>query len=167
MKYKFYIVNAAIILIMLIFCYLCNKRSKYYDVVRLVPPIEIYRKLVVKYYDTKAYDKLRIIYKKERNEGELLFYSFLIANKKHYPQAYFDAYYELKHVETIEKREIFDKELRIFMIEYLKKGAALNHEQSKQELGRLYLEGKYVPKDTIMSKKLLDGKRSVSTMILQ
>lgn len=167
MKYKFYIVNAAIILAMLIFCYFCNKKSKCYDAVHIVPPIETYRKLVVKYYDTKAYDKLRIIYKKERNEGELLFYSFLIANKKHYPQAYFDVYYELKHVETIEKREIFDKELRTFMIEYLKKGAALNHEQSKQELGRLYLEGKYVPKDTIMSKKLLDGKRSTSTMILQ
>lgn len=165
MKYKFYIVNVAIIMAMLIFCYLCNKRSKYYDVVRLVPPIEIYRKFVVKYYDTKAYDKLRIIYKKERNESELLYYSFLIANKKHYPQAYFDIYYELRRVETIERKDIFDNELRTFMIEYLKKGATLGHLQSKYELGKLYMEGKYLPKDTILGKRLIENRATAPKSI--
>ena len=43
------------------------------------------------------------------------------------------------------------------MIEYLKKGAALKHEQSMHELGELYMEGKYVPKDTILGKKLINS----------
>lgn len=163
MKYKFYIVNAAIIMVTLIFCYLCNAKSKQYDIVHPIRPIKTLKHLVVKNYDTKAYDKLRVLYKKEKYEGELLFYSFLIANKCHYPQAYFDVYYELRRIETIERKDIFDNELKTFMIEYLKKGAALGHLQSKYELGKLYMEGKYVSRDTISGKKLIDSSRGKYT----
>lgn len=110
--------------------------------------------------DTLAYNKLKEAYKSEPYEGELIYYSFLIANKCQYPPAYYDVYYGLRRIEIMEKKDFFDKELRTFMIEYLKKGAALGDIQSKRELGRLYMEGKYLPKDTILGKKFIEGKNA-------
>lgn len=155
MKTIFYIINAVIIIFAFIFCY------HYYEKDRIItsyiektPVIETFKKAAIK-GETLAYNKLKEAYKLEPYEEELIYYSFLIANKCQYPPAYYDVYYELRHIEILGKKDFFDKELRTFMIEYLKKGAALGDKQSKLELGRLYMQGKYLPKDTILGKKFI------------
>lgn len=155
MKTIFYIINAGIIIFTFIFCY------HYYEKDRIItsyiektPAIETFKKAARK-GDTLAYNKLKKAYKSEPYEGELIYYSFLTANKCQYPPAYYDVYYELRHIEILEKKDFFDKELRTFMIEYLKKGAALGDKNSKRELAKLYMEGKFLPKDTILGKKLI------------
>ena len=69
----------------------------------------------------------------------------------------------LRKSKSIEdKREVTQNEhatseTRTFMLDYLKKGATLGDKLCIKELGELYIEGKYVPKDTTLGKKLMGG----------
>ncbi|BEG99317.1 hypothetical protein BSYN_15820 [Bacteroides sedimenti] len=118
-------------------------------------PIGQLKKIVVENNDKSVYNELRYAYLNELESNEILVYSFLMANKVHDRQAYFDIYSLLSSAEH--RQEIrLDKEAKTLMIEYLKKGAALNHHQSKFDLGQLYMEGKYVPKDTVLGQKLIN-----------
>ena len=88
--------------------------------------------------DTTAYNRLRIMYINKPDEGKLLFYSIVLANKCHYPQAYYDVYHELRFLENMERnKRCSNKETRKLMIHYLTKGAKLGHQPSIYELGKL------------------------------
>lgn len=120
-------------------------------------PINILKKLVIEKNDIEGYDQLRYAYFDEQCSEEYLFYSLLMANKRHYPQAYFDVYFSLIR-RTLEQRGVtLDKETIAFMLNYLEKGAKLGHPQSRYELGQLYIEGKYVLKDTLLGKKMINS----------
>ncbi|WP_321437461.1 hypothetical protein [uncultured Bacteroides sp.] len=130
-------------------------------------------KRVVEDNDRKAYDQLLYsdnttdyIYDSDKNKS--LFYSLLMANTCHYPSAYYDVYnlldsYEYycnckvvnNHLVHEKSPFSFDKVTRQFMIDNLKKGAALGDMQANKCLGELYLEGKYLPKDTVLGKMLI------------
>ena len=123
--------------------------------------------------DRKAYDQLlysdhttNYIYDSDENKS--LFYSLLMANKSHYPSAYYNVYRLLNSYEYFSNCKVvnnrlvheknpfsFDKVTRRFMIDNLKKSAALDDMQANSCLGELYLEGKYLPKDTILGKMLI------------
>lgn len=110
-------------------------------------------KIVLK-FDIDAYNQLRTLYIYKPNEGEFLFYSLIIANKTHHPQAYFDVFHELYSLEILNKKNC-SAETRTLMIQALMIGAKLGHSQSKYELGKLYMRGKYLPQNSILGKKYI------------
>jgi len=130
-------------------------------------------KRVVEDNDRNAYNQLlysdnttNYIYDSDENKS--LFYSLLMANKCHYPSAYYDVHSILNTYEDFcnykvvnnhlvhEKNPFsFDKATRQFMIDNLRKSGALGNMQANRCLGELYLEGKYLPKDTVLGKMLI------------
>jgi len=158
MKNKYNIITIINFIVMTAFCYYFYDQNKVIVIANDHPPIAMLKKMVVEKNDKSTYNELTDAYLNEQYDEEVLFYSLLMANITHYRQAYFDFYYLLKYADRSQEMKIFDNETRLLMIEYLKKGAALKHEQSMHELGELYMEGKYVPKDTILGKKLINSK---------
>lgn len=159
MKSKYYIITIVNVITMTIICFYFYEQNKLIEVITSndTRPIELLKKIVIDSNDKSAYNELTDAYLNEQYHEEVLFYSLLMANISHYRQAYFDFYHLLKYADRSQGIKIFDNETRLLMIEYLKKGVALKHEQSMHELGELYMEGKYVPKDTILGKKLINS----------
>jgi len=112
---------------------------------------------IVLRYNVTAYNRLRTLYVYKSNEGEFLIYSLIIANKNHYPQAYFDIYHGLKFIDNLPPHNISNTYSTKLMITYLMKAVSLNHKQSVYELGKLYLQGKYVSQDSILGEKLINS----------
>jgi len=123
-------------------------------------PINELKELVLLKGDTAAYDELATAYLTNKYNEEYLLYSFVMANKYNYPRAYFQVYECLTAVFELRKIKI-DEKTKTLAIKYLKEGVQLNERQSINELGELYLEGKYVPKDTILGKKLSEKGRKL------
>lgn len=122
-------------------------------------PIEELRLLVLK-GDTAAYDELRYANIASGHHEEKLVYAIFMANRYNYPPAYFDVY---SYLETSSESygRTMDKTTKEMAIKYLKKGAELKDCGALGLLSELYKEGKYVPKDTIMSKKLAEESKSL------
>ena len=118
-------------------------------------PINELKELVLLKGDTAAYDELATAYLTDKYNEEYLLYSLVMANKYNYPRAYFQVYECLTSVCELRKMRI-DEKTKALAIKYLKEGAELNERQSVIELGESYLEGKYVPKDTILGKTLTE-----------
>ena len=125
-------------------------------------PIEKLKKLVLSNGDTIAYSELRIEYLEVHYyEEEFLLYSIIMADKYNYPQAY---YYVYECLTSIFERHHYagkiDEKTKELALKYLREGVELNDKQSTHELSELYLQGKYVPKDTIFGKKLAEKEKS-------
>lgn len=132
-------------------------------------PINELKGLVTEKNDKEAYGELQTAYLNELYyPGEYVFYSLLMANKCHTQRAYYRVFYELRNAEILLGEDFYDKETRTFMLDYLKKGATLGDRLCIKELGELYIEGKYVPKDTKLGKKLMGsiGFKSQNKSIL-
>ena len=114
--------------------------------------IDQLKKLALK-GDTTAYDELEVALMNDKYKEEYLIYSMVMANKYRYPRAYFQVYYCLTSIFE-HHSGLIDEKTKVLAIEYLKKGVELKECQSVKELGNLYMEGKYVPKDTILGKEL-------------
>lgn len=121
-------------------------------------PINELKELVLLKGDTMAYDELKTAYLTDKYKEEYLLYSIVMANKYNYPPAFYQVYNCLTSVFEYSKLNIDERTIAL-AIKYLKEGVDLNERQSTKELGRLYLEGKYVPKDTILGKKLSEKGR--------
>ena len=111
----------------------------------------ILKKLIIENCDTIAYLELKKAYRYTTYKGAVLYYSLFMANNCNYAPAYLDVYYEIKH-NDISKLNEGSKTL---MINYLKKGAELGNRKSQYELGRLYKEGEYLPKNEELGNKLI------------
>ncbi len=80
-----------------------------------------------------------------------------MANKYHYPYANYEVYYCLTSLfELNDSIGDIDEKTKEMALSYLQKGVELNDYHSLKEMAELYLEGKYVKKDTILGKKLLN-----------
>jgi TPR repeat protein len=122
-------------------------------------PISELKELVLTKGDTAAYDELAIAFLNEQYYEEYLIYSIFMANKYHYPRAYFQVYCCLTFDLEYHTKSL-DEETIALAVTYLKKGAELKERQAMIALGNLYLEGKYVVKDTLLGKKLdKEGRR--------
>jgi len=100
--------------------------------------------------DSTAYYELHFVFKPH----ELLPYALLMINKYDYINAYFDVYYSLINFYEINKIDL-DKNALDFALSYLMKGAELGCHNCMFHLGFLYLDGKYVEKDTIKGQELI------------
>lgn len=122
--------------------------------------IDTLKELVLSKGDTIAYNELHTAFMNEKYLEEYLLYSIIMANKYNYPPAYYQVYDCLTSIYEHHSIEI-DEKTKALAITYLKRGVYLNECQSTKELGDLYLEGKYVPKDTILGKKLEEKGRKL------
>lgn len=105
------------------------------------------RELVLQKGDKMAYFKLYNSYL-DYEMSDFLPYALYMANKYNYPQAYYDVYICLK-VLSVEKDSFasigrLDTSLQTMAISYLQKANDLGHCTSMRELGKLYIEGKYL-----------------------
>lgn len=112
---------------------------------------KILKKLVIEKGDKMAYKELCYVIPDER----LLPYSLLMANKYNYPIANFDIYFRTVRMYQDYSIEI-DSTTLAFALSYLYKGVELNDPNSILELGFLYKEGKFLPKDTIKGNFLIN-----------
>ena len=122
-------------------------------------PIEELKQLVLK-GDTAAFDDLVVAFMDKGHEEENLVYAIFMAHRYNYPPAYFDVYSCLKIVSESYGRKM-DKKTKELAIEYLKKAAELKNCSAMIALRSMYREGEYVPKDTIMSKKLEEESKKL------
>lgn len=147
----------SLILIVIVICFSsCKQRKEHQTKVITMNntrPINELKELVLLKGDTAAYDELETAFLTEKYQEEYLIYSIVMADKYNYPPAYFRVYYCLTSV--FENHDgVIDKETQTLAIKYLKRGVDLKECNSTKELGDLYLKGKYIPKDTILGKKL-------------
>lgn len=124
-------------------------------------PIEELKELVLLKGDTVAYDELAIAFIDEKYDEEFLIYSMIMANKYNYPRAYYNVYYCLTSVFEHHSYAEIDKTTKELAIGYLKRGVELKDAVSTKYLGDLYLEGRFVNKDTVLGKKLEEEGRKL------
>jgi len=89
--------------------------------------------------DTIAYNRLRAVYMNTPHEGEFIFYSIIVANKYHYPLAYYDVYLEIRFLEKLMPDKSCNKETKTLMSEYLKAAARLGYSKAKYDLRQLQI----------------------------
>lgn len=126
-------------------------------------PINELKRLVIQKGDTAAYDELVVAtLSEEPYRQEFLLYSIIMANKYKYAPANYYVYNCLSSICELNKsKEKIDDRTKDLALDYLERGVALNEYHSLEEMGRLYMDGKYVKKDTLRGKKLLAKKASL------
>jgi hypothetical protein len=148
-----------ILLMLILVCsFSCNsKKEQRVDVITMnnTRPIDELKKLVLLKGDTAAYNELATAYLNEKYGEEYLIYSLVMANKYKYPRAYHEVYFCLTSAFNHGNGEI-DEDTKAIAIKYLQTGVVLNDPASLMEMGELYLEGKYFPKDTILGNELYE-----------
>jgi hypothetical protein len=115
-------------------------------------PMETLKEKIISNGNESAYERLGIAYLDYNISQEVMIYSTIMANKYHSPEAYFYVYHDLVSVHENGLADM-SKDLREIAIQYLKKSASLNDFGACDELGELYLEGKYIQKDSIIGSK--------------
>lgn len=158
-------INKRIIVVLLLFfsvSVLTYAQKKNYA----APPIkrelwDKYRKQIFVEGDTLAYKKLNKASYPEIN----LPYLFVMADKYHYPDAYCDVYDVLVHPYENYKVSI-DTVTQKLALSYLRKGVELNSIKAKKRMSNLYLYGKYINQDTILSKQLYKESCGISDSVM-
>jgi len=84
---------------------------------------------------------------------EMLSIAMIMANKYNYGEAYYITYSRLLY--NPDSDEKIDSLTSKISISYLKAAAKLNYKYAQEKLGKYYIEGKFVRKDTILGNKLL------------
>jgi len=141
----------------------CNKKEKGLPM-NSTPSKDItkYKELALKKGDITAYSSLSSDYMDSPYEG-FLYTALIMANKYDYYLAYEDTYYCLTdyyHKKDFTELEDLDEKTRKMALDYLKKGAEKGSKECKKILGHHYLEGKYIKKDTLKGKQLIEeGER--------
>lgn len=119
---------------------------------------EYYIKEALTKGDTSAYSNLNDYYMDYSIDG-ILYPALIMANKYEYHLAYLNVYEALTsqdHKKGVSELEDLDKKTREMALEYLKKGAEKGSKECKVILGNHYLEGKYIEKNTIKGKQLIE-----------
>jgi|GEM_PF-5173377 len=118
--------------------------------------IEELKQRIITKGDTSAYKNLRIEYlDRQYYDDEILFYSIVMSNKYCYSPAFLDVYFHLTSIyEHNNKIGKIDNRTIKMALDFLNKGVELNDYDAICKLRDLYLEGRYVTKDTIMAKML-------------
>lgn len=165
MKTRYYITILIVIITGLFIFYTFRSykhKSKEFISMNNTRPIEELKKLVISKGDTTAYYELSIAYLNvDYYKQEYLLYSIVMADKYNYPRAYYDVYHGLTSIfERHHYAGKIDEKTKNLAMKFLKGGVELNDKQSTHELSELYLQGKYVPKDTIFGKKLAEKEKS-------
>jgi hypothetical protein len=115
---------------------------------------------IIKWGDTHAYSFLMRCYGYDFDSKNLLYYSLIMANKYGYSTAYYDVYQTLVVINALNFNgqiglDSLPIELCELAINHLKKAVEMGEPYAKEELGNIYIEGKYVQQDIELGKKLV------------
>jgi len=107
-----------------------------------------------------------------------LVWSLIMANKYDYAQAYYDVFLCLATIKNYKEEGFFisniymeengvsyflldhlDETTRVFALDFLNKASEKGVREAKRELGSYYSLGKYLPKDTVLGKKLIEESK--------
>jgi hypothetical protein len=116
------------------------------------------KKLALEKRDTSAYDEMFIEFMDSPNDDRFLLTALMMANKHNYGPAYRDVYYCLTdYFNKGNKSELddLDEKTRQLAIKYLMDGADMGNHDCRHLLGQIYMDGKYLERDTIKGKELL------------
>ncbi|MFN7675812.1 hypothetical protein [Flavobacterium sp.] len=119
---------------------------------------EYYIKEALTKGDTSAYSNLNDYYMDYSIDG-ILYPALIMANKYEYHLAYLNVYEALTsqdHKMGVSELQDLDPVTREMALDYLKKGAEKGNKECKKILGKHYLEGKYIEKDIIKAKLLIE-----------
>jgi hypothetical protein len=126
------------------------------------PSLPIWRlKYNIKYNgDLGSYNELSNYYLDCGTEAELYKWAKIMADKYDLDEAYLDVFYSLYYKQEIETTDEFSLDLlnksdRDIAIKYLSVSANRGSYTAKRKLGRYYMEGKYLAKDTILGERLI------------
>lgn len=150
-----------IILLLTIISVGCKKKDKLQEF-SLNQPSKSYqelKELALTNGDTIAYHEMSIAYMDSPNDDRFLYTALIMANKHNYHLAYEDVYYVLTdyyHKKELTELEELDPVTRKMALDYLIKGDKKGSIECKRILGNHYLEGKYIEKDTIKGKLLIE-----------
>ncbi len=146
--------------ILIAFLFSCKQKPVEVITMNNTRPIEELKQLVLMKGDTVAYNELITAFMNEKHEEENLIYSIIMAHRYNYPRAYFETYrYLIQILESYGKTT--NEKTKEMAIKYLKKAVELKDCSALGTLSELYKEGKYVPKDTIMSRKLAEESKKL------
>ena len=134
----------AILLVIILFIPSCHRGKKYDYAYSMNDPrldnpsitkTELRNQIVI-HGDIKAYEDLKIWYYDMDYQQEILFYSFLMANKYDYVQAYYDVFHNLVIEYYVNEWSIDDTTADLAM-SYLFKAAEKEHDQAKEEVQKI------------------------------
>lgn len=146
------------IIITLLFITSCNKKEKEFSMNEPSIPYAELQELALTKGDTVAYHEMSIAFMDSPNDVSFLNTAVVMANKHNFRGAFLDVYYFLTdyyHRKDFKNLDDMDERLRVMALEYLIKGAEKREKECQRILGRYYLDGKYVEKDTIQGNQLL------------
>jgi hypothetical protein len=140
----------------------CNLKKKSVEVINEYTSSEIeqLKQLVINKGDTISYQELGIAYMNSTFKHEYLFYSLIMAEKYKYKGAFFYVYEDLTESLSTED-SIVNHDIKKLALKYLLKGAELRDGNALLHLSDLYNDGKLVPKDTILGKKMREEARKI------
>lgn len=155
MKNLYWLVICIGLCISLFSCEKKKVRTERFSEDTLLFPVNYLKKEILTKGDVQAYDALCISYFGRGHLDEHLVYSMYMANKYKYPKAYYMVARSI--ILMFEKNRIpIDMELKKIALDYLKRGVELKDRNAMDYYGELLMEGRYVPKDSVLGKKLYE-----------
>lgn len=112
---------------------------------------------VIKNGDTVSYNNIKQYQIDRAVYSDFIYYALIMSDKYHYPQAYYDVYICL--FDTYDNKDELGSELKKMGIEYLKKAAELGVLSAKEDLGKMYIEGKFMKKDIEKGQNLINQSK--------
>jgi len=109
--------------------------------------------------DTIAYNKLSMEFFDSPNEGVFLYTALKMANKYNYGRAYDDAYMCLTdayHKKDYTELDSLDNHTKSLALDLLKRGTLIRNRDCMRRLGKFYMLGKHVEKDSVKGQKLIN-----------
>ncbi|MDR6969264.1 TPR repeat protein [Flavobacterium arsenatis] len=120
-----------------------------------------FKRKVIDKYDKAYYDSLSKVKQSNYENQSLFLYQLVISNKWKDPYLSYEVFYNIIHLDSSNRYketpnlDFLDPDTKEFALSYLKKAANLGSIDAKYVLGNYYLEGRYVPKNEVLGKKLL------------
>lgn len=107
--------------------------------------------------DFKAYNKIAISYLMAEREVDVYYYSLIMANKYHCPEAYYNMHLILTHHASTSDMTLLsnDKDTKNLALYYLFKAKELGFKQAKDNVEFDFGKGRSVPNSSFFLKKLM------------
>ena len=168
MKHLNYIIATSVLLCVILACKATYKNDNEKSMNQSGEDERVLEQNIKEKGDIQSYDALRREYMDGNDEADFFKWAKLMADKYDYDQAYLDVYRSLYFKQDIKIDDSYSLDYlntkdQQMAIAYLKQGAEKGHPQAKEILGKYYMQGKYVTKDTILGNRLLLEADSIRT----
>ncbi len=128
-----------------------------------------FKERLIDKFDKNFYDSIV----KVGTYNNVLIYSIVVSNKWNYSEASLNVFMTLTGLDkknsstSLPEIDFLDEESRKMALHYLQKASDKEHPNAKYILGKYYLEGKYLTKNTTLGNSLLQEAKKLSGGILE